>query len=734
MRWAAVAGAVALFALAALLLSRDHARAVRADPAADGGVASPVLPEAVGGPGAAPGMGASPIAPAAAAKPETFTVEVASTPGARPVAGARVEVRENELVTASAITDGSGLASLTARRTGGTLLVASCRGFVPTPYWLYEDEHGTPTILLRRGIAVDGLVTFADKGRPAADVEVLVCWPANVSLHARTDPRGRFEIPGVEVGTTVVVRARLPGYEPGEVEYTADPAHPHVEVVLGRGGRCEGRVVDEAATPVAGASVRIGEPNPWFQAETVTDADGRFSVRGLADGKERRVHAHAADHRSGTSDPFTCDADHPVHRCEIVVRPYAYVAVTLSVPDGSPVPEAGVAVSRQEGWSDQRWCTAVAGSPGVFESEPVEPGENELRVGVRGWPFRRQKITVSPGVRNEVALQLEEKLGMEGTVTDREGNPLRDIEVELLEPRVGEDRARIAGALTDGQGRFRLRGLEDEAGTLVCADGDARYLPLTTEATPGQPPLHLVLDRRPRIVGRLEPAPESRGIDAEVGLLDGYMGALVRVGRDGRFDLRNLVIPAGREFWLRLDAGHDVPWVFLGLDLAPDETLDLGTLRPPRGVTLEGVVTDRAGKPLADAEVIASAEIEDLRVGGGAATDATGRFAIADLAEVPLQVHASREGYAPWRTRIERPAAAPPLTIALEPGGALEVAATPWDVEVVEIEAADGSFRDSLYTSQKEPSVVWLKPGAYRVNDTTLEIRVGETTRFELRR
>jgi hypothetical protein len=226
----------------------------------------------------------------------------------------------------------------------------------------------------------------------------------------------------------------------------------------------------------------------------------------------------------------------------------------------------------------------------------------------------------------------------------------------------------------------------------------------------------------------------SRSLDAETGFLDEYMGAGVRVARDGRFDLRNMVIPVGHEFWLRLDGGHDVPWIFLGLDMKANETLDLGTLRPPVGVTLEGVVTDASGTPLAHAEVAASTGIENLRVGGGADTDSEGRFAIADLADVPLEVHASREGCAPWSTRIERPGAAPPLTIVLEPGGALEVPATPWDQEGVEIEAVGGSFRDFHYTSKERPIVVWLKPGAYRVNDQTVEIRVGETTRFELRK
>lgn len=726
MRWLGVAVGVALLTLAALLLSRDHARVVRTDPAAGHGAALPDGPEATADPGA--GSGASPIAPTAPAKPETFLVEVVSAPAGHPVAGARVEVWENERVAASAITDGSGLASLMARRAGGTLLVISCRGFVPAQYWLYEDERDTPTILLRSGLAVDGLVTFADTGQPAADAEVLVQWPLNVSLLLRTGPRGRFEIPGVEVETDVVVRARLPGYMAVQVEYTADPAHPQVEVVLGRGGTCEGRVVDEAARPVAGASVRIGEPNPWFCTVSLTAADGRFALRGLAEG-EHRLHARTADHRSGSSEPFTCDADHPVHRCEVVVRPYAHVAVKLSFPDGSPVAEASVAVSAREGWSDQRWCAAVAGSPGVFESGPVEPGENELRVGVRGWPFRTQKITVSPGVRNEVALRLEEGLEIEGIVTDREGKPIRGVEADL-----STGGPHITEALTDASGRFRLRGLADEGGVLTCAADDTRYLPRETEARPGQPPLRVVLDRRPRIVGRLDPVPASRTLTAEIGFLDECTGADVRVGRDGRFDLRNLVVPEGREFWLKLDGGHAVPWILLGLRLAPNETLDLGTLRPPAGVKLEGVVTDRAGSPLADAEVVASAEIEEIGVGGGADTDAKGRFAIEDLADVPLEVHAIREGYAPFRARIERPGAVPPLAITLDPGGALEVPATPWDQDRVEIEAVDGSYSDCYYTSREQPFVVWLKPGAYLVNGTALEIRVGETTRFELRR
>ena len=85
---------------------------------------------------------------------ETFMVEVMSNPGFLPLAGARVEVRANDaeaLVTASAVTDHAGIAWLTARRAGGTLLVASCRGFVPSEYWLYEPERGSRRTVQKLG-------------------------------------------------------------------------------------------------------------------------------------------------------------------------------------------------------------------------------------------------------------------------------------------------------------------------------------------------------------------------------------------------------------------------------------------------------------------------------------------------------------------------------------------------------------------------------------------------------
>lgn len=726
-RWRGVALSIALIIVVVLLLGRvvvERRSASRAPPVGTGSAAASELSkdDAV-----TPAAGRVTTGAREHTR-EAVRVEVVDAATGQPIPGATVEARDGIDLVDSGATDSLGFASLTVDRSEGVPLLAYRRGFVPADYWLYEDDPA-PLIPLRPGLPVAGRVTHFDTGEGAARAEVDVEYVLNGHLPLRPDAQGRFEIPGLPVGETATIRAREEGYWPEEIGFTAEPANTSLEIVLGRGGVCEGRVVDEMARPVAGASIRIGWWNPWSGLETRSDAEGRFTARGLPDSNEHRVVVHTADHRCGLSEPFQCSPDDPVHRCEIVVRPHAYVIVTLTFPDGSPVAEAAVALSaRESDWSDQRWCAPAAGTPGVFESGPVEPGEPQLRVTVIGWSFQTRKVRVLPGVRNDVAFRLEEKLGLEGVVVDRDGRPLRGIRVDLDEPHTGpDDRVGIAHTFTDPDGRFRLRGLEASGGTLAFADYDseARYATLSMDATPGQPPVRAVLDGRPRVVGRLDPVPEL--LKTSIGCGGEWTCRDIQVRRDGRFEVQ--YVPAGREFWLRLEVEDLVPWIFPGLKLAADETLDLGILRPLEGVTLKGVVTDRSGTPIANAEVVADAAIEDLNVSGGACTDADGRFAIPRLADVPIEVRAEAQGYAPRKLRILRPGGTSLLTILLEPGGVLEIRDA--GDEPVEVESLDGGERVTV-SAEYGSADLTLVPGRYRIGEETFEIRAGETTRVDL--
>lgn len=670
---------------------------------------------------------------AAARRPEgkltAVRIEVVDATTALPVPHATVEARRGVDLAGSGVTDSLGFASLSLDLSEGVSLLACRRGYLPAPYWL-DDVEDAPWISLQPGLPFTGRVLHAD-GKAAVRAEVDVEFVLNAHLPLRPDAQGCFEIPGLPVGEKVKVRAREDGYWPEEVEFTVDPANTLVEIVLGRGSACEGVVVDDEHRPVAGALVTVRNEDRGFEhAESRTDGEGRFTIRGLPPDhglvqycepppwpvvESYRARAVTPERSAGESGKFAGDPDAPPHRCEIVVRPCAYVVLTVSYPDGSPVTQAGWRFGDHGNSGSER------GAPGQYISGPVPPGPLEILVySVPGWNRQKLVVDVRPNIRNDVALRLDARSVLAGTVVDKEGRPVRRVQAQFGE----------AWMLTGDDGAFRLHGLGAEPGTLEI-DGFG-YLLLSLVARPGEPPLRLVLDRAPRAVGRLDPPSQamgaSYGSDGETG------GRYVRVGRDGSFEVRSL--PAGREFWLKLEMEGSAPSVFTGLRLEADETLDLGVLKPHERVTLRGVVTDPRGRPLTGVDVIAEAEIEDLQESGGASTDDEGSFVIAGLADTALTVCASRGGYAPSTVRVERPSAAPRLTIVIEPGGVLEILATPWDNVAVEVEAVDGRTSDTVYTSQGDSRFLALRPGWYRVSDRlgdrTVEVRVGETRRVDL--
>jgi len=728
-RWRGIALPIGLVLAAVLFLSRTgalHRSASRATPQRWDPRATPE---------AGPEDPRSPAPRGSAARPEhrrkAVRVEVVDRATRRPLRAVTVEARDGSLASYplvdSAVTDETGCVSLKTRG-AGVVLYAWLRGFVPAEGWAGEEEEEA-WFALEAGLPVAGRVIHPD-GSAAARAELSLEYGLNQRLTLHPDESGRFEIPGLVIGQRAKVNARENGFWPVEIEFVADPEDASVEVVLGRGGTCEGRVVDEAGLPVAGAMIRIGDWNPWTGLEMASDDEGRFTARGLPEGLTCSVLASTADHRSGASEPFTCSAEDPIRRCEVVVRPHAWLAVKVTFPDGSPVVDALVRVSKDLHFHD--WCIPVAATPGLFESGAVEPGEWEIQAHVDGFLSQTRVAQVLPRVRNDVQLRLEEGLAIEGIVVDREDRPVAgaDVSFETGPPRAdscyvvgpAQPQARTA---TDERGRFRLRGL-DATGTLTLEAPS--YLPLVTTGQPGVPSLRLVLERRPRVVGRLDAVPGTGLLSTALGHDDEYAGIVVKVARDGRFELRE--VPAGQEFWLKLVAEGSSPWFFTGLKLTPDETLDLGVLRPHQGATVEGVVTGSRGEPVTGAEVSIAAAIDDMAAWRTASTDGEGHFTLSDVADVASELSVEARGYLPRTVAVARPAAAARLEIVLEVGGVLEIAGTGADVE---IESLDGRETKAADTVADGMRCVTLRPGLYRIGGKTFEIRAGEVTRVNLR-
>ena len=147
-------------------------------------------------------------------------------------------------------------------------------------------------VVTREGVGVAGArveaVPLDDADRAAGDAPFLA--------EGRTDPRGQFVLGGLPVGRyTVTVSA--PGQPPGRyvgAEADLEGADFPVEIVLGRGGDVDLRVLDPDERGVTGALVWIEDADglALHHSPYLTGAAGRLRIEGVPPGNLRvRVQA-----------------------------------------------------------------------------------------------------------------------------------------------------------------------------------------------------------------------------------------------------------------------------------------------------------------------------------------------------------------------------------------------------------------------------------------------------------
>jgi protocatechuate 3,4-dioxygenase beta subunit len=105
-----------------------------------------------------------------------------------------------------------------------------------------------------------------------------------LSLLARTDRDGRFELDGIHPGTESVT-ARAAGFAPwsGAVA-VREGETSECEITLSPGARVEGFVRDASGEPVADAEIAIGPPLRFTSTRARAHADGSFRLDGLTPG------------------------------------------------------------------------------------------------------------------------------------------------------------------------------------------------------------------------------------------------------------------------------------------------------------------------------------------------------------------------------------------------------------------------------------------------------------------
>jgi RNA polymerase sigma-70 factor (ECF subfamily) len=490
-------------------------------------------------------------------------------------------------------------------RAGGETALALAVSSGPRAKGVVVDEHGEPVAGARVWISTR-YATWTDP-------------PLDDSPAAITGSDGRFEIPSV--GKAWLIGASAEGYAPSKEESLTRFRSPEVEVRLvlpERGGAIEGRVLGPDGAPLEGAVIRadVGfrfERYPdggmlilnSLRLQTRSSADGSFRFSGVQPG-EVELSVESAG-LGGWHAKVEVTAGATAH-VEASLAAAGAVSGRIVAPDGTPLAGALVIASLESSsesfvpqaeWLDQDWSTFVEQTGTFTATRSGADGSYRLTGLAAGWSYvMAESLDAGRGVEPFVAvaggevhvdLELARGLELRCRVVDEQGAPLPDLPVFV--GRTADAAHDVTYGLrgpfhTDADGRFAVPNCLDADYQL-----DVRHPRHDERSLEGRddhglrpgPSEHV-------IVVAYEDAPEAgvRGIvlddggrplaGARVDLSypSGGSDRIADSAPDGSFHADGLE-PGTYGLWIRAPG-----FPYIGLaprELAPGETLDLGTLQ-----------------------------------------------------------------------------------------------------------------------------------------------------------
>jgi protocatechuate 3,4-dioxygenase beta subunit len=402
----------------------------------------------------------------------------------RPVAGARVALRpvESDREGVSefffddpqefrATTDAQGLFSIDRLPPGTFNLAVAAQGFAPmTVPGIDIAGAGRPagrvdlgTVVLPPGVEVRGIVVDPE-GKPVegAMVELqsesfgIASWVGGDSADSSvqtTGADGRFGFSSLRSGDRVGLSVRKQGFLQSAPHTVETPTDEPVRIVLQRGARVAGRVIDERGNPVQGAwlmlSTRTGGFGDVPSGDAMADDQGRFEFAAVQPGK-LTLTANADGYLQEE-----VEVEIPARGLEnlrVSLRPGASIVGRVLGPDGGPVPgaqvqlvpdDAGNVIALQPGQTD---------GSGSFRLRGVPEGPRSLVVEHPAHPRTVKDLEVRPG-ENRIEIQLGAGHEVRGRVVDSAGRPVSGAWVRLDAASYSRSPSE-AGTGEDGAFRF----------------------------------------------------------------------------------------------------------------------------------------------------------------------------------------------------------------------------------------------------------------------------------------
>lgn len=382
--------------------------------------------------------------------------------------------------------------------TAAVLIGVALASFLPS-----QRKASRPALVAQStdGAAADAADTDGARGaaRPAAETAA----PLAATLPAPADPPASAapaavaepaELAEPAAQLAPLVKAAPSWVQPVTERHTA-PARPAPDATTAGADAdaagFRGRVAGASGSPVPGASITLIDRQGRQAGVTTADADGRYALdapsagtyvlTGAAPGHTPYA-ASAMYHGKGGST-----------RVDLILAPTGRLGGTLlGGAEGTPLAGGSIVVTDAEGAVVTRTTSDAEGS---WHVPQLPPGHYTLVLSAAGHQPQARAMELSGGAPERQDARLQPTATVRGTVRGRDGRPLTDAAVTLVEDGT------VAGhTVTGPDGAFAFSDLRGLHYTLTAAGYPPHSAPISLTAGASET-LDLELAQRPTAAG-----------------------------------------------------------------------------------------------------------------------------------------------------------------------------------------------------------------------------------------
>jgi len=335
-----------------------------------------------------------------------------------------------------------------------------------------EKKQGIK-IYLYEGHTIKGYITDQTTGEPIEGVKLQTAWGSSKPSEDITDVQGSYMLTGLS-GNTVGISVEKENYFLSQKDrdifhsgIILNPEHfeltKNIQMIPGL--FISGRVETEKGAPATNAQVFLYHMDNRSSRDKAHPVDqlGAFKLS-VAPFVPCLIKAQAPGFPSSFSDTIDVQ-DKSVENIVITMKKAGSVSGSVQDENNKPVENARVWVLipmafgnifSYENFSD---LAILSDSIGQFKIENLPSGEIVLYAEKENYAkSKRQRVSIDPGdEKTGVILQLANSAFLSGTITDPDGNPIKDVRVNAY---CSSSETNSQGfTKTDAHGFYRIEGL-----------------------------------------------------------------------------------------------------------------------------------------------------------------------------------------------------------------------------------------------------------------------------------